>query len=72
MNVTIEDYLDNHIFCGHKGDWAVILLEKEGTRYNLDNIDLDDFYGDYVNNVEVSVDANEFGITLCVVIELED
>ena len=71
MNVTIEDYLDNHAFCDFERNNATILLEKEGTRYNLDNIDLDDFYGDYVNNVEVSIDGNEFGVWLHVVIELE-
>ncbi|MEF2934065.1 MAG: hypothetical protein U0O30_07095 [Streptococcus sp.] len=71
MNVTIEDYLDNHAFCDCEGNDATIFLEKEGTRYNLDSIDFDDFYGDYVNGVEVSIDGNEFGVWLHVVIELE-
>ena len=33
--------------------------------------DIDDFYGDYVHGAEVSIDGNEFGVWLRVVIELE-
>ncbi|QIM45691.1 hypothetical protein GPZ88_00860 [Streptococcus ruminicola] len=72
MNVTIEDYLDGHVFSGYKGEWPLIILKKAGKRYNYDDVDIDDFYGDYVDNVSVDVDANEFGICLSVIIELED
>ena len=71
MNVTLEDYLENHAFCDFGGTNATILIEKAGTKYNLEKNDIDDFYGDYVHGAEVSIDANEFGVWLRVVIELE-
>lgn len=71
MNVTLEDYLENHAFCDCEGTNAAILIEKAGTKYNLEKNDIDDFYGDYVHGAEVSIDGNEFGVWLRVVIELE-
>lgn len=71
MNVTLEDYLENHAFCDCEGTNAEIIIEKAGTKYNLEKTDIDDFYGDYVHSAEVSIDGNEFGVWLRVVVELE-
>nr|WP_281734382.1 hypothetical protein [Streptococcus lutetiensis] len=40
MNVTLEDYLENHAFCDCEGTNAAILIEKAGTKYNLEKTTL--------------------------------
>lgn len=70
MNITLEDYLENHAFCDYENTEATIRLKIKDSIYFLDQDNFDYFCNDYVKDVEVSIDGNEYGVWLLVVIEL--